>query len=164
MNAYDEKEINRIKKLEESNKRMEEFFENKRDDWNEAVKPLFKVLSIDVDGPNNSKEILNAQSLALTYRQRINDQVSLFLTKRSREMPRIKKQKQEKFLFYATNFGVKTNNSEKSILIKGHIAQNERTVELIESYIEFLRDTSKNLESFGYSIKNMIELLNYLGN
>jgi len=34
---------------------------------------------------------------------------------------------------------------------------------LIESYIEYLRDTTKNLESLSYSIKNMIELMNYLG-
>jgi hypothetical protein len=58
---------------------------------------------------------------------------------------------------------VKTNTGEKVILIEGHISENERTIELIDSYIDFLRDTSKNLESFGFSIKNRIELMNYLG-
>jgi hypothetical protein len=52
---------------------------------------------------------------------------------------------------------------EKAILIDSHIAENDRCLELIESYITFLRDTVKNLESFGYAIKNMTELLNYLG-
>ena len=52
---------------------------------------------------------------------------------------------------------------EKSILIDAHLAENDRAIELIESYITFLRDTNKNLESFGFTIKNMTELLNYLG-
>jgi hypothetical protein len=34
---------------------------------------------------------------------------------------------------------------------------------LIENHIEFLRNSSKNLESLGYTIKNIIELMNYLG-
>ena len=70
---------------------------------------------------------------------------------------------EDKFIFYATGFGVKTNMGEKAILIDAHLAENDRSLELIESYIEFLRDTVKNLESFSYSIKNMIELMNYLG-
>ena len=52
---------------------------------------------------------------------------------------------------------------EKGILIDGHLAENERTMELIESHIQFLRDTVKNLESLGFAIKNMVELMNYLG-
>jgi hypothetical protein len=47
--------------------------------------------------------------------------------------------------------------------LTGHLAENDRCIELIESYIEFLRDTVRNLESLGFSIKNMIELMNYLG-
>ena len=52
---------------------------------------------------------------------------------------------------------------EKSILIDGHLREAERTVEIIESYIDFLRDTIKNLESLSYAVKNMTDLLNYLG-
>ena len=42
---------------------------------NKNVEPLFKVLSVDLSNPSNSKEILNAQSLALTHRQQINEQI-----------------------------------------------------------------------------------------
>lgn len=163
MNIYNEEEIERIRKVKETNERLEEFFEGKRSEWNETITPLFKVLSLDLDNPASSKQLLDAQALALTYRQNINDQISLFLTKRSRETTKIKKLRQDKFIFYATGFGVKTNLGEKGILIDGHLSENDRTMELIESYIEFLRDTVRNLETFGYSIKNMIELMNYLG-
>jgi hypothetical protein len=163
MKVFDNDEVSRIEKTKETNERLENFFQGKRESWNENMNELFKVLSLDPTNPSNTKKILDMQSISLVYRQDINDQINLFLNKRSKESVKLKGLKQEKFLFYATGFGVKTNMGEKTLLIEGHIAQNQRSMELIESYIEFLRNTVKNLDSFGYSIKNMIELLNYLG-
>lgn len=163
MNLYNKEEIERINKVKETNDRMEEFFSEKRSEWNKIVEPLFKVLTLDLTNPSNFKSILEAQSFALSYRQQINEQINYFLNKRSKEVTKIKKIRQDKFIFYATGFGIKTNLGEKGILIDAHLAENDRSIELIESYIEFLRDTVKNLESLSYSIKNMIDLLNYLG-
>lgn len=163
MNLYNQEEVDRINKAKETNDKMEEFFNDKRAEWNKNVEPLFKVLSLDLSNPSNSKNLLEAQSIALSFRQQINEQINFFLNKRSKETTKIKKLRQEKFIFYATGFGIKTNLGEKGILIDGHIAENDRSIELIESYIEFLRETVRNLESFGFSIKNMIELMNYLG-
>lgn len=84
------------------------------------------------------------------------------MNKRSRESVKIKKIKYDKLIFYATGFGVKTNLTEKGLLIDAHLAQNERTIEIIDSYLSFLMESIKNLESLGYAIKNMIELLGYL--
>lgn len=162
MNLYNTEEIERITKAKETNDKLEEFFNDKRAEWNKNVEPLFKVLAMDLSNPSNSKAILEAQSIALTFRQQINEQINFFLNKRSKETTKIKKLRQEKFIFYATGFGIKTNLGEKGILIDGHIAENDRSIDLIESYIDFLRETVKNLESFGFSIKNMIELMNYL--
>jgi hypothetical protein len=163
MTSYNKEEIDRINKTKETNDKLEEFFKEKRDDWNKNITPLFKVLSLDLSNPSNSKQLLDAQSIALTFRQEMNEQINFFLNKRSRETTKIKKLRQDKFIFYATGFGIKTNLGEKGILIDGHLAENDRSMELIEAHIEFLRDTIRNLESFGYSIKNMIELMNYLG-
>lgn len=163
MNAYNQEEIERINKAKETNDKLEEFFNDKRSEWNKNVEPLFKVIRVDLTNPTSPNQILEAQSLALSYRQQINEQINFFLNKRSKETTKIKKLRQDKFIFYATGFGVKTNLGEKGILIDGHLAENDRSLELIESYIEFLRDTTKNLESLSYSIKNMIELMNYLG-
>lgn len=163
MNPYNQEEIDRIGKAKETNDKLEEFFNDKRSEWNKNVDPLFKIIRADLTNPSSASKILEAQSLALSYRQLINEQINFFLNKRSKETTKIKKLRQDKFIFYATGFGVKTNLGEKGILIDGHLAENDRSLELIESYIEFLRDTTKNLESLGYSIKNMIELMNYLG-
>ncbi len=163
MNAYNQEELDRINKMKETNDKLEDFFNDKRTDWNKMVEPLFKALSLDLSNPSNAKSLLDTQANALTHRQQINEQINFFLNKRSRETTKIKKLRQDKFVFYATGFGIKTNLGEKGILIDGHLAENDRCMELIESYIEFLRDTVRNLESFSYSIKNMIELMNYLG-
>jgi hypothetical protein len=163
MNLYNQEELDRIQKIKETNDKLEEFFNDKRTDWNNNVEPLFKVLVTDLSNPSNAKVILDAQATALSYRQMINENINFFLNKRSRETTKIKKIRQDKFVFYATGFGIKTNMGEKAILIDAHLAENDRCIELIESYITFLRDTVKNLEAFGFTIKNMIELLNYLG-
>jgi hypothetical protein len=163
MNLYNQEELDRIQKTKDTNDKLEELFNDKRAEWNEQVEPLFKALTTDLSNPSNSKYILDAQSTALSYRQQINENINFFLNKRSKETTKIKKLRQDKFVFYALGFQVKTNMGEKAILIDAHIAENDRCIELIESYITFLRDTVKNLEAFGYSIKNMIELMNYLG-
>jgi threonine synthase len=163
MNPYTSEEVDRIKKVKETNDKLEEFFNNKRVEWNKNIEPLFQTLKIDLSVPSNSKQLLDSQAIALTFRQQINEQINFFLNKRSKESTKVKRLKQDKFIFYATGFGIKTNLGEKGILIDGHLAENERSIELIESYIEFLRDSVRNLETFGFSIKNMIELMNYLG-
>jgi len=162
MNLYNQDEIDRITKSKQTNDKLEEFFNDKRNAWNTDIDPLFKSLALDLSNPKNSSTILDTQSLALSFRQLLNEQINIFLNKRSKELTKIKKLRQDKFVFYATGFGIKTNLSEKGILIDGHLAENDRTLEIVESYIQFMRDTVKNLESLGFAIKNMIELMNYL--
>lgn len=163
MNLFSQDEVERIQKAKETNDKLEDFFNDKRSEWNSNIDPLFKALSLDLSVPSNSRNVLDMQANALSYRQLLNEQINFFLNKRSRETTKIKKLRQDKFIFYATGFGIKTNMGEKSILIDGHIAENDRTLELIESYISYMRDTVKNLESLGFAVKNMIELMNYLG-
>ena len=162
MNLYNQEELERIDKIKETNDKLEEFFNDKREEWNKNVNPFFDVFRNNWT-LESAPKIIEIQSLALSYRQNINEQISFFLNKRSKEEVKIKKLKQDKFVFYATGFGLKTNLGEKALLIDAHIAENDRNIQLIENYIEFLRSCSKNLESLGYTIKNIIELMNYLG-
>lgn len=162
-NIYNQEELDRIKKVEEKNDKLEEFFTEKRTEWNNSIDPLFKALILDLNQSANMKVLLDAQASALSYRQNINEQITYFLSRRSRETSNLKKLRQDKFLFYAVGFELKTNNAEKAILIDGNLNQNDRSIELIDSHIDYLRSTSKTLESFQYSIKSMIDLYNYLG-
>ena len=160
--VYTQDEVDRINKIKETNDRLEQFFQDKRAEWNKMIEPLYQVLKFEITS-ESSKKIMETQSLCLSYRQMITEQISVFLDKRSKQEVKLKRLKQDKFIWYATSFGVKTNMGEKTLLIEAHVAEEQRNVELIENYIEFLRQSNKNLESLQFTIKNIIELFNYLG-
>ena len=162
MSVYTQDEVERINKIRETNDRLEQFFQDKRAEWNKMIEPLYQVLKFEITA-ESSKKIMETQSLCLSYRQMITEQISVFLDKRSKQEVKLKRLKQDKFIWYATSFGVKTNMGEKTLLIEAHVAEEQRNVELIENYIEFLRQSNKNLESLQFTIKNIIELFNYLG-
>jgi hypothetical protein len=161
MNVYTTEEIERINKIRDVNNKLEDFFSDRRNTWNKDLSPLYEIIRLDFSRETSSK-ITESQALCLSYRQIINDEISVYLTKRSKQDAKLKRIKQDKFIWYATGFGVKTNTGEKTLLIEAHVAEEQRNIELIESYIEFLRQTVKNLESYQWTIKNIIELNNYL--
>ncbi len=162
MNIYSNEELEKISKLKDTNDRLEDFFNSKREEWSKMIQPLFDVLKFEIT-TKTSQQILDTQALCLSYRQSLTEQISIFLDKRSKQDVKLKRIKQDKFIWYATSFGVKTNMGEKTLLIEAHVSEETRNVELIENYIEFLRQTNKNLESLQFTIKNIIELFNYLG-
>jgi hypothetical protein len=162
MNVYTQDEVERINKIKETNDRLETFFQDKRAEWNKTIEPLYQILKFEIT-TETSKKIMETQALTLSYRQMITEQISVFLDKRSKQEVKLKRLKQDKFIWYATGFGIKTNMGEKTLLIEAHVAEEQRNIELIENYIEFLRQSNKNLESLQFTIKNIIELFNYLG-
>lgn len=162
MNVYSPEDIERINRIKETNDKLEQFFQDKRSEWIKNIEPLVQVFKFELNA-ESTKKIMETQSTCLTYRQMLTDQISSFLDKRSKQEVKLKRLKQDKFIWYATGFGIKTNMGEKTLLIEAHVAEEQRNVELIENYIEFLRQTSKNLESLQFTIKNIIDLFNYLG-
>lgn len=162
MIIYPPEELERIKKVQETNQRLEDFFKVRREEWNNNVEPLNEVFKMELN-TQSARKIMEVQALSLSYRQKISDEVSVFLEKRSKQDVKLKKLRQDKFIYYATAFAVKTNTTEKSIMIEAHIAEENRNIEIIDNYIDFLRSTNKNLESLQFTIKNIIELFNYLG-
>lgn len=162
MNVYTPDEVERINKIKETNDRLEQFFQDKRSEWNATIEPLYSILKFEINS-ETSKKIMETQALCLSYRQMITEQISVFLDKRSKQEVKLKRIKQDKFIWYATGFGIKTNMGEKTLLIEAHVAEEQRNIELIENYIEYLRQSNKNLESLQFTIKNIIDLFNYIG-
>ena len=162
MDVYTPEEFERINKTKDKNDKMEDFFNDKRGQWNKNIEPLFDSIKTSITSETTQK-VIDTQSLALSYRQVINEEISFFLNRRSKEDVNLKKLRQDKFLFYATGFGLKTSMGEKNVLIDAHIAENERSIQLIDVHVDFLRSCSKNLEALSFTIKNIIELYNYLG-
>lgn len=162
MQIYTPEEIERIKKVKETNERLELFFKGRRDEWNKSIEPLSDIFKLDLNN-ESAKKIMETQSFALTYRQKLSEEISTFLDKRSKQEVKVKKLRQDKFIYYATSFGVKTNTTEKGIMVEAHIAEESRNIDIIDNYIDYLRATNKNLESLQFTIKHIIELFNYLG-
>lgn len=162
MNVYTAEEVDRINKLKDTNDKLEGFFTDKRENWKKQIEPLFETIKVEITA-QTSRNIMETQSICLTFRQAITEEISSFLNRRSKQDVKLKRVRQDKFIWYATSFGIKTNMGEKTLLIEAHVAEEQRNVELIENYIDYLRQTNKNLESLQFTIKNIIDLFNYLG-
>lgn len=156
-------EVKRIEECKNYNDKLEEYFKERRIEWDKNITPLFEVLSIRHFSKSMFDKIINAQALGLSFRHQINDQISMFLNKRTKEEIKVKNLKHDKFLYYATGYGLKTNTGEKNILIDAHMAESERTLQIIDVHIDYLRDSVKTIESFQFSIKNIISLFDYIG-
>jgi hypothetical protein len=163
---YDKEELEAIAKKEESNNRMEEFFNSKREIWNKEIEPLNEISRLRYN-QENASQIVELQASALAFRQRINEEVSFYLQKLSKEKIKLKRAVQEKMVWYAAgksplNLNGKLSNSQMTSIIDAHTSETERGVELIEIHIDFLRTSAKNLADIGYQVKNTIELYNLL--
>jgi hypothetical protein len=53
----------------------------------------------------------------------------------------------DRYIFYATSCGLSTSKTEKDILLDGDLTEDNRYVNMIESYIDFLRDCKKICEN-----------------
>jgi 2C-methyl-D-erythritol 2,4-cyclodiphosphate synthase len=159
---YPQEERERIGKIIEFGQKLEEFLEGEKEKWNKEIQPLFEQIKekFTID---NAQVVIDTQTSALAYRQNISDRISYWLNKRSKEDIKIKMVKQERLLFYSVGFGYEPKLSEKAALIDAHLAENQRIIELYDSHVDFLRATAKNLESLGFAIKNIIELMSILG-
>lgn len=163
MELYSEEEKKNIENLRQINEKLEKFFDLERENWDKRLRPLYETVRLNMTR-ETSERIVFTQADALTIRQEITALIAKFLEKRSKQEAKIKRLRQDKFVFYAVGTGLKTNTSEKSLLIDAHLAEETRNMELIENYVEYLRAVGKNLESLQYTFKNVIELYSLLGN
>ncbi|NBP58453.1 hypothetical protein EBU71_18350, partial [bacterium] len=154
ISPFTEQELEQIGKKKESNNRTESFLSDKREEWKNMLKPIFDELVPNFNRTNAYK-IIEIQASALAYRQQINEQIAFFLNRRSKEEVIHKELKNQKFIYYAIGFSVKTNSQEKAQLVEAHLAEYERSIQLLETHIDFLRSTSKNLEAVSFTIKNI---------
>lgn len=148
-----------IAEIQKLNDTLEEYLFDKRKKWNDAIDPLLKQLKT-----TSQQEIIDLQAHALSYRQQLSDEISTFLNKLSKEMIAIKKAEADRFIFYSTGYGVKTNTGEKKILFDSELAELERNKEILETHIEFLRDCRTTADNISWALKNKIALMGILDN
>jgi len=146
-----------IEQLQQLNEKLEEFLSEKRNEWNNTLRPL-----VDRLRSKSPDDIIDMQALALSYRQMVSDQISTFMNKLSKEMVMMKKAEADRFMFYMTGFGLKTNTGEKKIMFDAELSELERNKELLQTHIEFLRDCKQQCDNVGWALKNRIALMGIL--
>lgn len=145
-----------VKKIESLNEKTEEFLEKKRSSWNRKLDPLYSKLK------QNPDILLELQSTVLSYRQMITEEIAMFMNKLSRDIVLMKNARSDRYMFYATGFGLKTNLQEKKLLIDSELAELERKKEILETHLEFLKEAKVMCDNLGWAVKNRIEIYNLI--
>ena len=100
MNIFDTNELQRISALQTQNDRFEQVFEQARTEWTIKVDPLFTIVKGNLSAADTDR-IINSQAMALSYRQQLQEEISKWLNKVSRESSSMKLLKSQKFVFYS---------------------------------------------------------------
>lgn len=148
MSEIDEKDsrIKMNKKMTESTKQ-----------WKGLVNNLTEKLKDDI------KYAVDVQAEAISQRQNVVDEVKTYSVYIYKLMQKMKILTKARFEFYATSYQVKTSGTEKLRLIESDLSEYQLFIDELDEHVIFLRETSKNLESINFGVKNKIELANILG-
>jgi hypothetical protein len=109
------------------------------------------------------KDIVDVQTEGINYRQIVSGEVKTYSVKIHKLVQKMKVLQKSKFEFYSTSYQVKTNGTEKLRLIESDLSEIQCFINELDEHVNYLRDTSKNLENLNYAVKNRIELANILG-
>ena len=145
------------------NNQSEDFFSNKRGEWLDRVEELVSRPRRRELTSANTAKIVEEESLCLSYRSEMNEEISRYLNKLSKANVERKEAEHDKTIFYISGAsGFKLSNTQAKVMVESVCAEKERNCELIESYIDFIRGILKDLETFAFTIKNTISLLQLL--
>lgn len=144
-------------KTENLNEKLEDYFEKERSKWEKELMPLYQTLS-----DRDNYKIINLQSSTLSLRHKIQDEISSYMAKLSKEMPKYKASYADRMEFYMHGYGIKTASSEKTKMVDRDLSEKKRNIELLENHIEFLRQCRYACDQIQYSVKNIVGLMNYM--
>jgi len=112
----------------------------------------------------NIKTLPDVDSEITNYKQLVDSDIRKYSLMLYKDSASLKPLKKKRFEFYSTNYQIKVkNSSDIKPLIEADIAKIQYKIDLLDTHIGFLRDTSSNLKTLTYSYKNRLELLNILG-
>ena len=112
----------------------------------------------------NIKDLPDVDSQITNSKQLCDADIRKYALMLHKDSAHLKPLKKKRFEYYSTTYQIKVkNSSDIRPLIEADIAIIQYKIDLLDAHIGFLRDTSSNLKSLGYSYKNRIELLNILG-
>ena len=141
----------------DSRKEMSKKMIESTKEWSAIVKNLSIRLKGDI------KLIFDVKAEAISHRQSVIEEVKVYTVKIYKLVAKMKVLHKAKFEFYATSYQVKTSGTEKLRLIEADLSDHQSFIDELDEHVNYLKDTSKNLESINYAVKERIELANILG-
>jgi len=143
--------------IENSNGKLEDYFDEERKKWNNLLSTLYAVLS-----KKDINAITELQANVLSLRQKIQEDISIYMNRLTKENSKLRKAKADRMEYYMYGFGLKTGSTEKTMMIDRDLNEKKRNVELLESHIEYLRECRYSCDQIQYAVKNLVGLLNYI--
>lgn len=138
--------------------KLEKMLEEKRKYWNSTI-----AMHSDRLRNKDANELIDLQASVISQKQILVDETAEYAVKLAKDVSKKKMLYKQQFEIYKKEYPIKTNVGELSKLIDSELAMHERKLNIYETYIEFMKDTGKNLEQINYGIKNKIELINIFG-
>ena len=145
-----------VQRLSTINENIDSFLSTEKDKLTKELNPLYQQLTA-----KDFNQLIDLQAAILSLRHRIVDFITVYLNKLSKEIAKIKKVKSDRMMYYLTGFGIKIGSTQITSLIDSDLAEHDRGIKLLETYIEYLRECKQSCDQVGYSVKNRIELLRY---
>lgn len=152
-----------INKIRDINNKYEELFQKKRIEYGNRIDKLVSRPNRRQLNTQNIHLIIDEESLALSYRGQLAEEIAKNMNRLTKERIKLKDAEAEKMVFYlsgASNY--KMNATQIKVMVESVVAERKRTCELIETHIEFYRSLFSDLETFAFTIKNTIALLQML--
>lgn len=150
---------------------LDSIIDTKKTEWVRNIKDVTPLLR---SAPEN---MTDANALVLSYRAMLLEEVSYFMSLFASHEREMKVLKRDKFIYYSTGMlpdgnkaqnqshpllGRKLSKTEYDIVISGDLTECEYTMQVINDMVEFLKEIIKTIDQILYSIKNRLDLFNYL--
>lgn len=149
---------NKLELFEKQTKLLEDNLNKEVSHWGNIIKELSKGMR------GNIKSLPEVESEIINYKQLVDSDIRKYSLLLYKDTSSVKPLYKKRFEFYSTSYQIKVkNSSDIRALIESDINKIQYKIDLLETHISFLRDTSNNLKTMTYSFKNRIELLNILG-
>jgi hypothetical protein len=149
---------NKLKLFDKQTQQLEQDLNIEVDKWINIIKNCSNGIR------GNIQKIPEVESDIINYKQLADADIRKYSLMLYKDNSSLKPLKKKRFEFYMTSYQIKLkNSSDIKGLVEADIAKIQYKLDVLEAHINFLRDTSSNLKTLSYSVKNRIELLNILG-
>ncbi|SRR6266403_1965584 len=140
-----------------ANDKIQDFLDQQRQKWSNEIHPLFDALR-----SSDAKMFLDIQANSLSLRQKLTEEITNYLSKISKDKTKLNKCLADRTEYYMHGFGMKTTDRQQREMINRDLAQTQRSMEMLELHVEFLRETRVACDNIGYAVKNKLGFMTYL--